>query len=195
MNTKNILIIIVVLILVITAGYKALAVNISNKEVNKIMEGKKVLIVYYSYSGNTEFIAKKIQAKTGGDLFKIETEKPYPASYNEVVEQAKQEKAEDYRPKIKSIPKNIQEYDIIFLGTPVWWYTMAPPLKTFLSQVDLKEKIVVPFCTHGGGGASSTFSDIKKLASQANIQEGLEIYSRGNNSTDKEIDLWIMQLK
>ena len=158
------------------------------------MENKKILIAYYSYSGNTKTVAEKIQKQTGGDLFRIETVNSYPSGYNEVVEQAKKEKQEDYHPPLKAKVDNIGQYDIVFLGTPVWWYTMAPAVKTFIKENNMSNKTVIPFCTHGGGGASSTFVDMQKLIPYASFKKGLVIYDNGGNTVDAEIKKWIEQV-
>lgn len=156
------------------------------------MTEKKVLIAYYSLSGNTKAVAEKIQKITGGDIFEIEPVKPYPTEYNAVVELAKQEKATEATPDIKG-SVDVSKYDVIFVGTPVWWYTMATPVRTFVSKNDFSGKVIAPFCTHGGGGASATFSDIKKYAPVAEVLEGFSTYE---NSADEKSTLnWINSLK
>ena len=112
---------------------------------------KKLLIVYYSWSnGNTERIAKMLQKEAGGDLLKIDTKTPYAGSYDEVVEQGQEEVKRGYEPEIKSVDKNIADYDVIAVGTPTWWYTMAPAVRTFLHEQDFSGKTVIPFMTNGG---------------------------------------------
>lgn len=106
---------------------------------------KKLLIVYYSWSnGNTERIAKKLQSTTGGDILKIDTAVPYSGSYSDVVEQGQCEVEEGYEPELKPTNVNLADYDVIAVGTPTWWYTMAPAVKTFLSNNDFSGKTVVP---------------------------------------------------
>ena len=112
---------------------------------------KKLLIVYYSWSnGNTERIAKKLQSVAGGDLLKIDTAVPYSGSYDDVVDQGQREVNEGYEPELKPVSVNIADYDVIAIGTPTWWYTMAPAVKTFLHRNDFNGKTVVPFMTNGG---------------------------------------------
>ena len=112
---------------------------------------KKLLIVYYSWSnGNTERIAKLLQGTAGGALLKIDTAVPYSGSYNDVVEQGQREVDQGYEPKLQPVKVNISDYDVIAIGTPTWWYTMAPAVKTFLHQNDFTGKTVVPFMTNGG---------------------------------------------
>ncbi len=189
---KKIILSVLILVLCIAAavgGYMLYGA----KTQKTLLQDKKVLVVYYSYSGNTKSIAQKIQQITNADIFEIKTVKPYPSNYQEVVEQAAKEKQTDFRPEIQSTEANISQYDIIFLGTPVWWYTMAPPVKTFMSKNKFGGKIIMPFCTHGGGGAAATFGDMQTLAPKAKILKGMEIYERGNLNTSSEITKWIEQ--
>lgn len=164
--------------------------SLAKKEID--MSNKKVLIAYYSYSGNTKRVAEKIQQLTNGDIFEIVPKKAYPNNYNDVVNLAKDEKQKDIKPELTD-NGNVKDYDIIFLGTPVWWYTMASPVKTFLSKNDFTGKTIVPFCTHGGGGASSTYIDMQKLAKGAKVTEGYTSYE--NSAKDSEIADWINKLK
>lgn len=186
---NKILIIIIVILLTGFGVYKAAEVFSTTKEVN--MTDKKILIAYYSYSGNTKAVAEKIQSVAGGDLFEIQPAKAYPKDYDTVVTQAQLEKQKDTKPELID-NGNIKNYDIIFLGTPVWWYTMASPVKTFLSKNNFEGKTIVPFCTHGGGGASSTYTDMQKLAPKATITEGYTSYEKTANKND--IVKWINSL-
>lgn len=112
---------------------------------------KKLLIVYYLWSnGNTERIAKKLQSIAGGDLLKIDTAVPYSGSYDDVVDQGQREVNQGYEPELKPLNVNPADYDVIAVGTPTWWYTMAPAVKTFLHKNTFAGKTVVPFMTNGG---------------------------------------------
>lgn len=156
------------------------------------MSENKVLIAYYSYSGNTKTIAEKIKNITDGQLFEIKTIKEYPRNYTDIVNLAKQEKEQDIKPELAN-KIDISGYDTIFLGTPVWWYTFATPVKTFLSENDFSGKTIIPFCTHGGGGAYSTYSDMEKLCPGAEIKAGFTSYE--NSAKESEIEQWINSVK
>ena len=162
---------------------------VQKEEVN--MSSKKVLIAYYSHSGNTKTVAEKIKNITGGDIFEIQTKIPYPEDYNTVVNLAKEEKQQNKLPELAN-DISTDGYDLIFLGTPVWWYTASGPVKKFLSLHNFDGKIVVPFCTHGGGGASDTYADIQKLAPGAKVLQGYTSYER--SAKDSEIESWIKSL-
>lgn len=112
---------------------------------------KKLLIVYYSWAnGNTERVAKKLQSIADGELLRIDTAVPYSGSYDDVVEQGQREVEHGYEPELKPVGADIDGYDVIAVGTPTWWYTMAPAVRTFLHQNNLRGKTVVPFMTNGG---------------------------------------------
>lgn len=140
------------------------------------MSDKKYLVAYFSLSGNTKSVAEKIATLKNADLFTIRPVNDYPMDYSTVVEIAKQEKNKDYLPDLVD-NGDVSDYDVVFIGTPVWWYTMAQVVKTFIINNDFSNKIIIPFCTHGGGGASSTYSDIKKYAPDATVLKGLTVYA------------------
>jgi flavodoxin len=136
----------------------------------------KVLVAFFSHSGNTREIANQIHEKVGGDIFEIKPETAYPASYDSVVEQAKKGIQTGYCPALKTKIKNIENYDTVFVGTPNWWSTIAPPIATFLKSYDLSSKTVVPFCTHGGGGFGHIERDVVKLCPNSTVRSGLAVY-------------------
>ena len=112
---------------------------------------KKMLVVYYSWSnGNTKRIAEQLAAATNADIARIDTAQPYSGSHEEVVEQGQREVEACCMPQIKPLSVSIADYDVIVIGTPTWWYTMAPAVLTFLHQQDFTGKTVIPFMTNGG---------------------------------------------
>lgn len=112
---------------------------------------KKTLVIYYSWSnGNTERIAEDLARACDADTARIQTVDPYPEDYQATVDQGKREVDEGYQPPIEPLDEDLADYDVIAVGTPTWWYTMAPAMSTFLSEADLKGKTVVPFMTCGG---------------------------------------------
>ena len=186
---KFALIIAGVMVVGVAAGYLFLNQMSVGKEINMI--DKKVLVAYYSYSGNTKKVAEKIKNITNGDIFEIVPKKAYSKNYDEVVALAREEKQKDVKPELVD-NGNVKDYDIIFVGTPVWWYTMAAPVRTFLSKNDFAGKTIVPFCTHGGGGAASTYTDVQKSAPGAKVTEGYTSYE--NSAKESEIRAWINKL-
>ncbi len=152
----------------------------------------KSLVVYYSYGGNTKRIAEKIAKETGADIQRIETVVPYEGSYNEVVNQGQDEVEAGYCPEIKPLSVDISAYDTIILGTPVWWYTFAPAMHTFLKSQDWKGKTVYPFATNGGW-IGHTFGDFKNICHGADVKYGLNIRfdEKTLRTSMKDIENWI----
>lgn len=150
-----------------------------------------ILIVFYSHSGNTRRIAESIQEETQGDLFEVEPISAYPTSYNAVVEQAKKEIQAGFRPEIKEMPEGIELYDTVFVGSPIWWHTMAPPVATLLAGLKWSGKTVVPFCTHGGGGAGRMEKEIAKLCSGADCKPGLVVSGNGGGKLAQQVAEWL----
>jgi len=147
----------------------------SKTGVNKNSGSPKVLTIYYSHSGNTRKIAKEIHKTVGGDILETEPLEPYPDNYNTLVEQARRELDSGYKPKLRTSAENIAAYDTIFVGSPNWWHTIAPPVISFLSEADLSGKTIVPFITHGGGGLGRNAEDIAGLCPNATVLKGLAV--------------------
>ena len=146
----------------------------------------KIAIAYYSQSQvqNTALVAKWIQKQVGGDIFPLEMVEPYPDAYGETLKVAGRHHKEGTRPPLKSIP-DLTAYDIVFLGSPIWYGTYAPPFATFADVAKLDGKTVVPFCTHGGGGASRFFEDVRKAFPASKVLDGLTI--RGSNQIERRL--------
>ncbi|HBF38828.1 MAG TPA: flavodoxin [Firmicutes bacterium] len=153
-----------------------------------------VLLVYFTHSGNTRKLAELLHEKVGGELFEIQPEIPYPDSYNTVVEQAKKEIRDGYKPALKSEIGNLESYNTIFVGSPNWWSTIAPPVAAFLSKNDLSGKTIVPFCTHGGGGLARIERDITKLCPQSTVLESFEVYGSAGGNVHSKITDWLQRI-
>lgn len=158
-----------------------------------LTDNGKVLVIYFSRSGNTRGIAHQIHQIVGGDIVEIEPVDPYPEDYNTVVKQAKAELNSGYKPPLKSKVENIESYDVIFLGSPNWLQTIAPPVQSFLSQADLSGKTIAPFITHGGGGSGRSVADIAELCQESTILDTLVI--RGDKAGEKAITEWLSGVK
>jgi flavodoxin len=152
------------------------------------------LIVYYSRSGNTRKIADLIQQEVGGILHEIEPETLYPESYDATVDQAKREIQAGYKPALRSDLDSVEAYDTVFVGSPNWWNTIAPPVATFLSQHDLSGKRIVPFCTHGGGGLGRVAQDIARLCPESTVLRSFYTYGRGGVDAQARVSAWLGQI-
>ena len=136
----------------------------------------KALVVYFSWSGNTEALAQEIQAQTGADIFRIETATPYPENYNATVDQGRAELRENARPALKQAKvENLAEYDTVFIGAPNWWSSIPMAVATFLEANDLSGKTVAQFVTHGGGGVANCGRDLQRLCPGAKFTEVLSV--------------------
>ena len=155
----------------------------------------KVLILYYSNSGNTKAVADKLQAKTGADVYRLETIRTYPAEHKSLVDEAKRELEENDLPALKGTLPDMSSYDLILVGGPVWWYTVATPVMQFLAQADFAGKKTAAFCTHGGG-VGQYFPHFKEQARNAVVLEGLPLWGNqvGDAATDKALDAWLAKL-
>lgn len=168
------------------------SINVQSQPANP---NKKILVIYFSHSGNTTEIARQIKDATKADIFAVESVKAYPTEYNAVVEQAKKEIAANHKPEIKGKVENIAQYDVIFVGSPCWWSTIAPPVATFLSSYDLSGKTIIPFMTHEGSQMGHSISDIKKLCPKSTVLEGLPIRGGSVKQAEKEVKKWLQNIK
>lgn len=161
---------------------------------------KKILVVYYSWSnGNTKRIAERLAGETGADIAKIETVIPYSGSHEEVVDQGQREVEAGFMPQINPLPFNVSDYEIIAIGTPTWWYTMAPAVLTFLTEQDFSGKTVIPFMTNGGW-PGHVIKDMKAKCKGADFMHEMQIQfdSMGKDHLEtpqRVIDDWIEQIK
>ena len=161
---------------------------------------KRALTVYYSWSnGNTERIAKMLQKEIGGDIVRIDTITPYEGSYDDVVNQGQEEVQRGYEPEIKPLGVNISDYDVIAVGTPTWWYTMAPAVLTFLHTESFADKTVIPFMTNAGW-PGNVIKDMKTACKGADIKYEMEIQfdSTGGSRLEtpmEDITKWIQNVK
>lgn len=142
---------------------------------NGSMNDKKVLVAYFSWSGNTRAMAEHIAQKTGGDLFEIARKEPYSTDYNTCLEQAKSEKKENARPELSRRVENMAQYDVIFVGAPAWWYTAPMPIFTFLESYNFKGKTIIPFCT-AWSDEVDTIKDMEAHNPEANHLKPLVLY-------------------
>lgn len=151
---------------------------------------KKILIAYFSWGGNTQHVAEYIATYTGGTLFRIEPEKPYPTEYTPCTEVAKAEKEADARPAIKNKVENWEQYDTIFIGCPVWWWTAPMIINTFTESYDFKGKTVVPFCTYASTYRDETLARIVELTPAAEHLKGFGAVSKKT----KGIEGWLKEI-
>lgn len=129
--------------------------------------GKKILVAYFSWSGNTKAVTEEIHKQVGGDIVEIVPATPYSETYSVTVAKAKAEQVANARPAISTKIADFDKYDVVFLGYPNWWGSVPMPVATFVETYKLDGKTVAPFFTHGGGGEQRCLSDLQKLAPNA----------------------------
>lgn len=162
--------------------------------------GKKTLVVYYSWScGNTEKIAEQLADACDADIARIETVVPYPEDYQETVDQGQREVNAGFMPEIEPLEYNPADYDVIVIGTPTWWYTMASAVKTFIAENDFSGKTVVALSTNGSWPGNVT-ADIEDACAGASFGPALEVQfdSTGGDRQEtpqSQVDAWIEQIR
>lgn len=153
--------------------------------------GEKILVAYFSHSGNTRVIANQIHDRVGGDIFEIKTVDSYPQDYEAVKAVAMKELNEGSRPALATHVDNIDSYDVVFVGYPIWWGTMPMPVESFLTGYNFSGKTIVPFSTHEGSGLGSSVRDIKALCPQSTVREGLAIQGGSVNTAQDQVSSWL----
>lgn len=168
--------------------------------------GSKILVAYFSradenYSvgnidkGNTQIIAEYIAKELQADSFHIETVTPYPAGYDDCCDVAKQEQADNARPEISGKVDNMEQYDIVFLGYPIWWGDLPMAVYTFMESYDFSDKVIIPFNTHEGSGDAGTYSNIAKALPSAQVTDGMSIQGKTaqefNSDTEQSVHDWL----
>ena len=165
----------------------------------------KSLIVYFSRTdenymedgirniekGNTEIVAETIQKLTGADLFKVETVNEYPYDYYKCCDVAKEELENNERPNVKRKLDNIDDYDVIYIGGPVWWSHYPMAIFTALEGLDFTGKKIKSFTTHEGSGVGSVMEDIRKICKNAVIEDAIAIRGSDEKSCEDKIKNWI----
>ena len=145
----------------------------------------KILVAYFSYSGTTKEIAEEIAYRTDADLFEIVTKE----SYNDVYKEANSEIRFNKRPELSNVVSDMEQYDVIFIGYPVWWHATPAPVNTFIESYDLYGKLIIPFCTSGGSDIEETMPTFLDSC------DGLAVYNGKTISGTSELDDWFAELK
>ena len=177
----------------VARGAVGTGVAVSQAMQESSRKGQKILIAYFTWSGNTQGVAYEIQKQTGADIFEITPEKSYSDDYNTVLREAQRDQHRKARPKLRGRVKNFADYDVIMLGYPNWWASIPAPIATFLEGYDFSGKIIMPFCSHGGGRFGQSLTAIAKLAPNAVITEGLSVHYSGGGRLKDDISRWLSE--
>lgn len=143
--------------------------------------------------GNTESAALEIQRQVGGDLFAIKTVQTYPVSHREASAIAEEEMRSDARPELSTHVENMDEYDTVYIGYPIWWYIEPMAIRTFIEEYDFSGKTVIPFCTTMGAGVEESVGNITSLAKGATVLDGVTIRT-GQEDQSEDISEWLTDI-
>jgi flavodoxin len=155
----------------------------------------KILVAYFSQTGNTRKIAIQIHEQVGGDIFRIETAIPYPDDMASLAKRKNQELASGNMPELKATVKNMESYDVVFLGYPIWAMTAPTPVRSFLEKHDLTGKTIVPFCTHDGHGPGSSVNSIKELLPRGTkVLDVFDITGSKADGAERLIASWLKKI-
>lgn len=168
--------------------------TVSNKTLSKASRGKKALIVFFSWSGNTQLVAREIKKQTGFDIVELELASPYLTNYNTVLNEAQRDQHNKVRPSLKTKIANFESYEMIILGYPNWWASIPMPIATLLESYDFSGKSIAPFCSHGGGRFGQSLTAIAKLAPNAKLLEGLSVHYSGGARLSKDVEEWLKKV-
>lgn len=182
------------------SGSKTLVVYFSmpettNPENMNEDEENSAIVVNGEVLGNTQYAAYLIQEHTGADIFRIEPKTPYTTDHEELVDIASKEQEENARPEMKANVENIDQYDTIFIGYPIWWSDFPQIIYTFLDENGLSGKKVIPFNTHGGSGLAGTVETLKEQEPDADVEENALSISRDDmEGCESEVTDWLKEI-
>ncbi|MBN6066448.1 flavodoxin [Aggregatibacter actinomycetemcomitans] len=160
--------------------------SIPNDKLDGVSGASKIIKGGEAFGAN-EYLAREIQKNVGGDLFRIETVQTYPTVHQPLLDFAQAEQRQGIKPELKSKP-NLDGYDTIYVGYPIWWYQMPMPLYSFFEQNDFSGKTVIPFVGHGGSRFSGSIEEIKKLQPNTNVKDGFEAYLHRTTKADPDVE-------
>lgn len=174
----------------------------TRKSVQTPKKNERILIVFFSRSGtnypnvtlkvgHTHRVANEIARVTGGTKYEIVPTRAYPKNYDATVDQAEREQERNARPKIKGPLPDVSRYDTIFFGYPIWWNDVPMPVRTFMDQVDLNGKTLIPFSTNEGSGWGDSLSTLHHQYPRAKIRKGFEIQGQKADRAQRQIDAWL----
>ena len=169
----------------------AVAVMITAVSCGSKKETQKVLVLYYSQTSNTKAVAEEIANRLGADIEEVVPVNPFDGDFQATIERCIQEREQGTVTEIQPITADIANYDVIFIGYPVWFGTYAPPIATLLEQVDLSGKKVVPFCTFGSGGLESSVKELAEKQPNAEILPGYGVRAARMDAMPAEVDQFL----
>ena len=157
------------------------------------LSAQKMLVLYYSETGTTKAVAQELQKQLGADIESVEPIEPYSGNFQETIKRGQREMQSGQMPALKLLTKKIADYDIIFLGYPIWFGTYANPIVSLVNEQDFAGKRVVPFCTFGSGGLNTSADALKKALPKAKIEKGYGVRTARVAAAAKELDRFLKE--
>lgn len=158
---------------------------------SKKPEKQRVLVLYYSQTSNTKQVAEEIATRLEADIEELVLKNPYDTDFQATIARSMKEREEGVTPEIEPLKADINQYDVVFIGYPIWFGTYAPPIATLLESIDLTGKKVVPFCTFGSGGLESSVKDLTEKLPNAEILPGYGVRAARIKAVPEEIDQFL----
>ncbi len=179
--------------------------TMNNQDETSMDKNGKTLVVFFSHAGenysvgnievgNTKVVADYISEMTGADQFEIVADKDYDMPYMQLIEVAKQEANNNELPPMVGKLENVDQYDTVFIGGPVWWGTYPQVMFTFFRDYDLNGKTIIPFTTHEGSGLASCVEDVREAYPSANVKPGFAIYGHEVRTGRSKVEKWLKGL-
>ena len=165
----------------------------AQKQQQQEEQAQKVLVLYYSQNGATQAVAEELQKQLGADIERIEAEVPYDGDFQATIQRSGQEREKGETPALKELKSKIADYDVIYLGYPIWFGTYAMPIATLVKEQDFAGKTIVPFCTFGSGGLNTSSEALAKALPQAKIQKGYGVRTARVAAAAKELNRFLIE--
>ena len=184
-NLKLTLLLATITLAAVSCGPRKTTQNVEEKAM------PKMLVLYYSQTSNTKAVATEIATRLDADIEEIVPVELYDGDFQATIERSMRDREQGIMPEIQPIKADVAKYDVIFIGYPIWFGTYAPPIATFLNNVDLSGKKIVPFCTFGSGGLESSVKDLVEAEPEAEILSGYGVRAARLEAMPKEIDQFL----
>ena len=176
--------------IILLAAVAIMVVTSCSQGSQRAKKGKapKMLVLYYSLTSNTKTVAQEIATRLHADIEEIALVEPYDTAFQATIERCKADREKGILPEIKPLKSNIADYDVVFIGYPIWFGTYAPPIASLLDKIDLSGKTVVPFCTFGSGGLESSAKDLAAKQPNAKVRQGYGVRAARMAAVPKEVE-------
>ena len=176
--------------IILFAAVAVMVVTSCSQNSMRAKKGKapKMLVLYYSLTSNTKTVAQEIATRLHADIEEIALVEPYDTAFQATIDRCKADRQKGILPEIKPLKSNVADYDVVFIGYPIWFGTYVPPIASLLDKIDLSGKTVVPFCTFGSGGLESSAKDLAAKQPNAKVRQGYGVRAARMAAVPKEVE-------